>query len=119
MKEIDTLCVPFINFFNNIGLKTVGSCEGHNNANLHKFYIDFSKEVSDDDIHYFMKKFPAPFYGVHNNMQIKGHFIKICYGFSNNGSLIENWRYVVDLTGNYKQNQTIAYQDLKIFSNYL
>ena len=51
---IDELCVPFVDFFNKIGLKTQFSCEEH--SDVQTFYIIFDKSVTDEMIIDFQKK---------------------------------------------------------------
>ena len=61
--EVDDLCVTLLLFFNNNGLKTKFSCQGHEvNQN---FYILFDESVTDEMILEFLKDYWAAFNDVH------------------------------------------------------
>ena len=55
-NEIDPICIPMVEFFNEIGLTTEYSCQGHNNEMNWEFYIIFNESVNDQDIINFMSK---------------------------------------------------------------
>ena len=54
-EDNDDLCVPFISFFNSIGLKTQFCCQGH--ELYESFFIIFDKSVTDDMIFDFQRKY--------------------------------------------------------------
>ena len=47
MKALDPKVIPLVDFFNQRGLKTHMSCEGHNNTNISMFWIQFDKSVTE------------------------------------------------------------------------
>lgn len=53
--DLDPLVIPMIRFFNTYGLPTVMSCQGHNKTNMSMFWIQFSDDVTEDDIEAFMQ----------------------------------------------------------------
>ena len=54
IEGIDPGVVKMVDYFNSVGLKTIMSCEGHNKTNMSMFWIEFSKEVTDEDIEKFL-----------------------------------------------------------------
>lgn len=54
MKTLDSKVIPLVEFFNQRGLKTCMSCEGHNKTNMSMFWIQFDKSVTEDDLIQFM-----------------------------------------------------------------
>lgn len=64
VETLDPCVVPMVQFFNENGLKTSMSCQGHNNTNLSMFWISFAKEVTEDDIVHFMQ----------NHLDLRGQF---------------------------------------------
>lgn len=55
-KEMDERVIPMVEYFNSENLKTMMSCQGHNDTNVSMFWIEFDWSVSQDDIVEFMKK---------------------------------------------------------------
>ena len=51
---MDKKVIPLVEFFNQRGLKTCMSCEGHNKTNMSMFWIQFDKSVTEDDLIQFM-----------------------------------------------------------------
>ena len=47
---MDKKVIPLVEFFNQRGLKTHMSCEGHNKTNMSIFRIQFDKSVTEDDL---------------------------------------------------------------------
>lgn len=85
--ELDERVIPMVDFFNSIGLKTMMSCQGHNNTNLSMFWIEFDWSVSQDDIIQFMKEHTDKY----GNFCSCGRFAKRilwAYGFAR-----ETWCY--------------------------
>jgi hypothetical protein len=56
IKDIDPGVIQMVNYFNSVGLKTAMSCEGHNSTNVSMFWIEFAKEVTEEDIEKFQIK---------------------------------------------------------------
>lgn len=117
--ELDPKCVEFVKYFNSIGLETAMCCHGHNNTNMHKYWISFSKKVTDKDIMDFINSFPRPLYSKRDGKQIMGKFIKINFGMSLKNEDLSRWRYEADFSGNYRANQKLAQSDLDIFKKYV
>ncbi len=53
---LDPLTIPMVKYFNESGLKTCMSCQGHNKTNMSMFWVQFDKSVAEEDILNFMKK---------------------------------------------------------------
>lgn len=62
---IDPGVIPMVKFFNENGLQTNMSCQGHNRTNMSMFWIEFDKSVTEDDILNFMK----------NHLSAQGTFV--------------------------------------------
>jgi len=109
-NPLDSLCIPFLEYFNSIGLKTIESCEGHNLGLeqpyepwiLHNgmFYIIFDETVSDEDIANFTKPHG---YGSF----LRGNFVKF-------GHRKFKWMYCLG-DRDYKLNQANAKKDFEAF----
>ncbi len=54
--NLDPLVVPLVKLFNDSGLNTCMSCQGHNKTNQSMFWIQFDSNVSEDDILLFMQR---------------------------------------------------------------
>ena len=54
-SELDKRVIPLVRFFNENGLPTNMSCQGHNKTNMSMFWIEFDKTVTQDDIVKFMR----------------------------------------------------------------
>ncbi len=52
---LDQYVVPMVKFFNENGLKTSMSCQGHNKTNMSMFWISFADEIATNDILRFMQ----------------------------------------------------------------
>lgn len=118
-EELDEECIEFVKYFNKIGLETAMSCQGHNNSNMHKYWISFTKRIKDEDIRAFIDSFPRPFYAKRDGKQILGKFVKIDFGVDLEGNDMSRWRYESDFSGNNKDNQRFAKADLDIFKEYV
>ncbi len=53
--SLDQKVIPMVKFFNENGLKTSMSCQGHNKTNMSMFWISFTDEVTTNDILRFMQ----------------------------------------------------------------
>lgn len=49
-NNIDTECLPLVQYFNELGLITEQSCQGHNDTNMSMFWIEFHEDITEDDI---------------------------------------------------------------------
>ncbi len=54
-SDLDERVIPLVRFFNENGLPTCMSCQGHNKTNMSMFWIEFDKTVTQDDIVKFMR----------------------------------------------------------------
>lgn len=54
--QLDPLVIPMVAYFNQNGLKTRMSCQGHNKTNMSMFWIEFDRSVTIDDIIEFQRK---------------------------------------------------------------
>ncbi len=63
--SLDQKVIPMVKFFNENGLKTSMSCQGHNKTNVSMFWISFADEVITNDILRFMQ----------NHLDWRGQFI--------------------------------------------
>lgn len=83
-NEIDKKCIPFVEYFNKIGLETEYSCEGH--FVNEDFYIIFSNKVKDEQIERFI---------LDRKERLQyGFFYKWCRIVK--GNLQNNWVYIVN-----------------------
>lgn len=51
---MDEKVIPLVEFFNQRGLKTYMSCEGHNKTNMSMFWISFDDSITEEDLIHFM-----------------------------------------------------------------
>ena len=51
---LDPAVIPLVEYFNSVGLKTTMSCEGHNQTNKSMLWIEFDKDVTEEDIKAFL-----------------------------------------------------------------
>lgn len=103
---IDEKCIPFIHFFNKIGLQTEFSCEGHEGAN-HDFTIIFHDSVTDESIAALLKKIRSIKEGTY------GTFYKWMRYY--NGGIHSNWMYNVECPSGYVYRSTQIDEDLRVF----
>jgi len=54
--QLDPLVIPMVEYFNQNGLRTRMSCQGHNETNMSMFWIEFDRSVTNDDIIEFQRK---------------------------------------------------------------
>lgn len=76
-KGLDSEVIPLVKFFNDNGLKTCMSCQGHNKTNMSMYWIQFHKSVTEEDILEFMRKHPGKYGSFFSN----GRFAKRLMGF--------------------------------------
>ena len=76
-KSLDSEVIPLVKFFNDNGLKTYMSCQGHNKTNMSMYWIQFHKSVTEEDILEFMRKHPGKYGSFFSN----GRFAKRLMGF--------------------------------------
>ena len=101
-SKIDKNCVELVKFFNNIGLITEFSCEGHPGKRS-EFYIIFDKKILDKQISNFVNKFPSTL----------GSFMKWLRVV--NKRMQSNWMYLV-INNTPEINHAWVKEDLKTFN---
>lgn len=99
--EIDEKCRPMVKLFNDIGLTTKFSCQGHNNILQNSFQIIFADYIGDKDIIDFLDKFQ----NAYTHSPFQGKFLK--WMRKMNGEIVTNWTYEISY-GNYKTNIKLA-----------
>ena len=55
-KNLDEKVKPLVRYFNEVGLRTKMSCQGHNKTNMSMFWIEFDSSVTNGDIVAFQRK---------------------------------------------------------------
>jgi len=110
-EDIDPKCKDMVKLFNNVGLITEFSCQGHDNTYSNSFQIMFSDFVNDKDINNFLSNFDE--HPTHT--PIIGCFKK--WARKHQGSIKSNWEYIVNY-GDYKLNQEFALEDYKIMKKF-
>jgi hypothetical protein len=87
--QLEPAVIPLVDYFNSVGLKTIMSCEGHNNTNMSMFWIDFSTKVTDDDIKNFL-------FGLNEKYGSAATFGKFAKAISvgRNNEVHFRWRYM-------------------------
>ena len=92
-KGLDSEVIPLVKFFNDNGLKTCMSCQGHNKTNMSMYWIQFHKSVTEEDILEFMRKHPGKYGSFFSN----GRFAKRLMGFhsvpTGEWKKEESWNY--------------------------
>ena len=88
--EIDDECFDLVKYFNEIGLKTISCCSGHNKQN---FRIIFDNSISDDDI----SKFLNDKVNKYNHSIFLGKFVKWARVYS--GKIVLSWMYEAEKIG--------------------
>ncbi len=58
---LDARVIPMVQFFNDNGLKTALSCQGHEDVNMSLFWIQFDESITEDDVADFMWKHRTKF----------------------------------------------------------
>ena len=76
---LDPLVIPMVEYFNESGLATSMSCQGHNKTTMSMFWIEFDTSVTEEDILSFMQKH-LTCYGTFISC---GRFAKRVIGFHN------------------------------------
>lgn len=115
LSEIDPLCIPLVRLFNDIGLKTVYSCQGHKNKKdkeNFKFWIMFDNTIEDEDIISFLQKMTTPSkYYPSLTTTLAGNFYK-WIRIAGENELLINWMYECDYR-KVRTNQKVAAADFK------
>ena len=106
---IDEECTDMVRFFNDYGLKTQFSCQGHEDEIDNTYFIIFDDCVSDEDI----ENFILPFEGI--DSRLRGSFVKWVRKLD--GKVKYNWQYQITCTDE-KTNYKWAKEDLSIFKKY-
>ena len=105
-EEIDPKCKDMVKFFNDIGLITEFSCQGHDDVCNNSFQIMFADCVVDKNIDNFLSNFDE--HPTHT--PIVGCFQK--WMRKHQGSIVSNWQYIISY-GSHKMNQELALGDYK------
>lgn len=106
----DELCIPFVDFFNDIGMKTIMSCQGHNDDNLYGFWIEFSEDIDEGVVDKFFNCLggnPYDFFIKNYSRSFYGRF-ELCKLTSTEKP---KWRYTVSVTPHHLMNQNLAIRD--------
>lgn len=109
-NKIDMECRELVKFFNENGLPTNLSCQGHDNFN--NYFISFDDTVTDNDIANFLLKYSNKY----NHSPFVGKFVKWARKIS--GEIKMNWRYTI-ATKNNQLDYTFAKKDLETMKNIL
>lgn len=106
--EVDVECRDLVRLFNECGLKTKYSCQGHNGGVLDYYYIMFDDNITDSHIESFIGKFENK----HSHSPFVGKFVKWMRKIP--GEIKCNWMY--QLTGKDDlENYRRAKIDLETF----
>ena len=105
-SKIDKKCIEMIKFFNEIGLITKFSCQGHDNGDNNSFEIIFDNSIEDNDVLIFLEKYSNKY----NHTPFIGKFTKWMRKIDD--EIVSNWIYSISY-GNYKVNQVFARMDLE------
>ena len=54
--KLDPEVIPLVRYFNQVGLPTRMSCQGHNATKMSMFWVEFDKSVTNEDIINFQRK---------------------------------------------------------------
>lgn len=112
-KEIDPICIPFIEFFNDprVGLPTEFSCQGHEDKQcFNHFFILFNAKVTEEDILNFLKRFD---WTKLDGEMLNGAF-KLWLRQGTDEEWHKNWMYEI-CEGTVEENQEMAKSDLELF----
>ena len=106
-SDIDNECIDLVKWFNENGLPTIYSCQGHEENKLNTYHIIFDSSVLDEDIQKLLQKYSnkydhSPFLGKFNKWMRKS-----------SNEIINNWIYQVG-TKEDKINYNFAKHDLNI-----
>lgn len=98
--KLDPGVIRMVEFFNDNGLPTKMSCQGHNDTNMSMFWVEFDQSVTSDDIIGFQRKHLNK-YGAFVS---SGRFVKRVLAFAND--VRYSWQYMA-------ATMTAADNDLK------
>jgi hypothetical protein len=93
--EIDAEIVPLVRYFNENGLKTYMSCQGHSCVNMSMLWVEFHNSISEDEILSFMQKHLSVLVRQgkeYNFFNSCGRFVQRVY--AGNGVLDKTWQYM-------------------------
>jgi hypothetical protein len=107
-EEIDVLCRPLVRLFNEIGLKTVFSCQGHDDEKRNSYYVIFDESVSDESISEFLVNIEQS-----GHTPLVGEFHK--WMRSRSGRVVSNWMYCAKY-GKHLLNQEFAKEDYDLIA---
>lgn len=93
-SKLDPGVVPLVKYFNKNGLKTVMSCEGHDDHGSSMFWIEFDPKVTQKDLIKFQKKHTREYFGFcANGFFCKRFFLDMPDG-SSDAQTISGYYYV-------------------------
>lgn len=55
-NQLDPEVIPLVQYFNQVGLPTCMSCQGHNSTNMSMFWVEFAPTVTIEDIIKFQRQ---------------------------------------------------------------
>lgn len=87
-EDLDPEVVPMVQFFNENGLVTRMSCQGHNQTDMSLFWIEFDPSINELDIMRFQEKF----LNWQGNFCSNGSFAQIAY--VGDGEPHRCWKYI-------------------------
>lgn len=93
-SELDPRVVPLVRYFNDHGLKTMMSCQGHGIHNMSIFWIQFDRSIDEEDIVKFMMSHRVS-YPIRKEYQSK--YGQIGWNFVSNGRFAR--RLTINLVG--------------------
>lgn len=86
---MDKYVIPLVEYFNNNGLKTKMSCQGHNTTNKSMYWILFDWNITEQDIINFQSKHLYPW----NSFSSNGYFAQKVF-IDSRGMVIRCWYYL-------------------------
>lgn len=87
--ELDPGVVSIVGYFNDHGLPTVMSCEGHDKTKMSMLWIQFDDSVTEDDIINFQLKHTDPYW---DSFASCGRLVQRVYWGGT--SVVKTWQYM-------------------------
>lgn len=105
--DIDPEVVPMVQFFNENGLVTSMSCQGHNQTNMSLFWIEFDPSITEQDI----VRFQSEFLNWQGNFCSNGSFAQVAYVCDK--EIHRRWKYIAasSVAANDDLNEWKNHQD--------
>lgn len=130
-NRIEKHCCGLVEFFNEAGIKTFESCEGHKDTRKHKVWVSFDTDEDKiinfiGDLKFYRDKLDEN--GRDNSVRhrLYGYFAKV-YPFhtlevenkmmyaKQDYAYIPRWHYICDVSSDYKRNRQASAEDLRFF----